>query len=317
MRLGCLILLWTMFAACLSLQAQTSSPPPQTARQALIEMFLSKNPEDFAKHLPDAARQSLIHKGETPESSFVLRISQIGRQMGSSGEHIETFETGPNILVSEQNDGHERVEIAVEHDSLLGEEDEIELSVHFYKDGQTESLPVLPRLTFMLKQEKEIWRLTEVTAAAHVPLTDPDYLKGLRKQQEEANETAAQMRVNVIAGAEAGYAAKHPDQGFTCSLASLFAHDPAGASGEGEGLYDPGQGSEEWNGYHFTLSACDGSPASKYRILAEPVDPGTETKTFCSDQSGTLKSVTSGKGPSCFSRGQVVNTQASGGISLD
>ena len=77
----------------------------------------------------------------------------------------------------------------VEHDSLLGEDDEIELSVHYYKDGQLQPLPVVPDLTFTLKQEKEIWRLTEVTAAAHVPLTDPDYLKGLRKQQNEANES--------------------------------------------------------------------------------------------------------------------------------
>ncbi len=317
MRLDRLILLAVMLAGCISLHAQTSAPPPQTARQALIEMFLSKNPEDFAKHLPDAARQSLIHKGETAESSLVLRISQVGRQMTSSREHVETFDTGPNILVSEQNDGHERVEIAVEHDSLLGEEDEIDLSLHFYKDGQLESLPVLPRLTFTLKQEKEIWKLTEVTAAAHVPLTDPEYLKGLRKLQDETNESAAQMKVNMIAAAETGYAAKHADQGFTCSLASLFARDPMGASGEGGGLYDPGQGSEEWNGYRFTLSGCEGTPASKYRILAEPADPGAETKTFCSDQSGTLKSISGGKGTSCFSHGQVVNTQASGGTAVD
>jgi len=61
MRFDCLILLCAMFGGCISLPAQTSSPPPQTARQALIEMFLSKNPENFARHLPDAARQSLIH----------------------------------------------------------------------------------------------------------------------------------------------------------------------------------------------------------------------------------------------------------------
>ena len=49
-------------------------PPPQSARQALIEMFMGKGSDDFAKHLPEAARQTLIRKGETPEgSSFVLR----------------------------------------------------------------------------------------------------------------------------------------------------------------------------------------------------------------------------------------------------
>ena len=119
--------------------------------------------------------------------------------MVAQGEHIETFDAGPTLLITTQNEGHERIEVAVEHDSLLGEEDEIELSIHYYKDGQLQTLPVVPRLTFTFKQEKEIWRLNEVTAAAHVPLTDPDYLKGLRKEQDEANETAAQNRVSIIA----------------------------------------------------------------------------------------------------------------------
>ena len=94
------------------------------------------------------------------------------------------------------------------------------------KMDNLKSLPVVPRLIFTLKQEKEIWRLTEVTVAAHVPLTDPDYLKGLRKQQNEANEAQAQSRVTIIAAAETGYAAKHADRGYTCTLATLFAQEP-------------------------------------------------------------------------------------------
>jgi hypothetical protein len=289
--------------------AQTSTPPPpQSARQALIEMFMGKGENDFAKHLPEAAHQALIHKGETPDTSTVLRISTVGRQMVAQGEHIETFDVGPNILVSEQDNGHERIEVAVEHDSLLGEDDEIELSVHVYKDGQPQSLPVVPRLIFTFNQEKEIWRLTEVTVAAHVPLTDPDYLQGLRKLQDEANESAAQMRVTVIATAETGYAAKHPESGYTCTLSTLFARDPAAAAEEGGGYFDPGQGGEESNGYHFALTGCDGVPAAKYRLTAVPLDPDSSEKTFCSDQSGTLKFVTTGKSSTCFSRGQLVNT---------
>jgi hypothetical protein len=61
----------------------------------------------------------------------------------------------------------------VERDSLIGEEDKIELSVQVRKDEQPQSLPVVPRPIFTLKQEKEIWRLSEITLAAHVPLTDP------------------------------------------------------------------------------------------------------------------------------------------------
>jgi len=302
-------------AGSISLTAQTPSqtatpPPPQSARQALIEMFLGKGENDFAKHLPEAAHQTLIHKGETSETSIVLRISAIGRQMVALGEPIETFDNGPTLLLSEQKDGHEKLEVAVEHDSLLGEDDEIELSVHYYKDGQAQALPVVPRLIFTLRQDKEIWRLTEITVAAHVPLTDPDYLRGLRKEQDEANESAAQMQVTMIAAAETGYAAKHPDSGYTCTLSTLFARDPASAAGEGGVNFDPGQGNEESTGYRFVLTGCDGVPALKYRLTAVPVDPDASVKTFCSDESGTPKFVTTGKSTSCFSRGQAINTPA-------
>jgi hypothetical protein len=313
MRRICLVLLFVAVAGSIVLPAQTPTstpPPPQSARQALIEMFMGKGESDFAKHLPEAARQTLIHKGETPETSVVLRISMIGRQMAAQGEHLETFDSGPTILLNQQKDGHEKIEVAVEHDSLLGEDDEIELSVHYYKDGQLQPLPVVPRLIFTLRQEKEIWRLTEVTVAAHVPLTDPDYLRGLRKEQNEANESAAQMRVTMIAAAETGYAARHPDSGYTCALSTLFARDPASAPQEGGVYFDPGQGNEEWNGYRFALAGCDGVPALKYHLTAAPVDPDASVKTFCSDESGTPKFVTTGKSTSCFSRGQAVNTPA-------
>lgn len=227
--------------------------------------------------------------------------------MVAQGEHIETFEAGPNILVTEQNNGVERMEVFVEHDTLMGETDEIELSIHYYKNGQQVSLPVVPRLTFSLQEEKDVWRLTEITAAAHIPLTDPDYLRGLRKQQDESNEGTAQHRLNMMAAAENAYAAKHPDRGYACTLATLAAQDPNGGSAEGASFYLPGQGNEEWNGYRFTFSGCEGTPVSKYRITAVPVDPDSEMKTFCADESGKTKFVKSGKPSTCFSRGQSVD----------
>ena len=282
----------------------TQPPPPQSARQALIEMFMGKGADDFTKHLPDDARQALIHKGETPDTSIALRIASIGRGLATEGGHIETFDAGPNILISEQADGHERIEVAVEHDSLLGDGDEIELSVRMYKDGQLQMLPVVPRLTFTLQQEKDIWRLTEVTVAAHVPLTDPDYLKGLRKEQNESNEMSARARMMMIAQAETQYADNHKESGYSCSMASLFP--PPEPKSESATYYVPGNMNEESNGYRFTLAGCDGPPALKYQLTAAPVDADSEMKAFCVDQSGTLKSVTADKKSSCFSRGEVV-----------
>jgi hypothetical protein len=304
-------------AGRLALSAQTPSaqpatpPPPQTARQALIEMFLGKGENDFQKHLPDAARQTLIHKGEDAETSTILKISTIGRELVAQGQHIDTFDEGSTLLVT--NDGHERIEVLVDRDSLMGENDEIELAINYYKDGQLQSLPVIPRLTFSFAQEKEIWKLTDVTAAAHVPLTDPDYLKGLRQQQDEANESAARARVMAMAGVEANYAASHPDRGYTCTLSDLFAHDPAASTIVGGNYYGPEYGNEESGGYRFTISGCEGTPASKYRVTAVPMDSDSTLKIFCSDESEIVRFVTGAKSSTCFTRGQPVNTGANTG----
>ena len=290
-----------------SLTAQNlQTPPPQSARQALIEMFLGKGENDLAKHLPDITRKALLRKDESPESSIVLRIAAAGRSMAAQGRTVETFDTGPNILVTEQSD-NERVEVAVEHDSLMGDQDEIELSIHGYKDGQEEHLPVIPRLIFTLQQEKDVWRLTEITVAGHIPLTDPDYLKGLRKQQDEANEQMAQMRMNMIVNGQKAYSAAHPEIGYACALPSLVPQKTDSTAGEAGATFDPGHGSEGWNGYRFTLNGCGGTPSSKYRLAAVPIDSDSTGKTFCADESGKIKFVTSGKPSSCFSSGQELN----------
>jgi hypothetical protein len=315
MRQICFVFSLFALAASVSLPAQTSpaaTPPPQTARQALLEMFLSKTDDAFTKHLTDDARQTLIRKGETPETSAILRIATLGRQLMTQNELAETFDTGPTLFLSEQKNQLEKIEVNVERDSLIGESDEIELSIHYYKNGQLQSLPVVPSLTFTFQQEKEVWKLTELTAAAHVPLSDPDYLKGLRKQQDESNEGQAQMRLSMIAGAETAYQAKHPDLGYSCSLQTVFARDPNTSPADGNVVYDPGQGSDEWNQYRFALTGCEGNPPTKFRVTAIPVDTDAGMKTFCSDESGVIKFVQSEKPSSCLSRGKPVNSTNAG-----
>ena len=271
-------------------------------------MLFGKGENDFQKHLPEDARKALIRKGETPETSTILRVSTISRQMVAQSQKVETFDTG-SIFLSAVMSAHETVECDVERDNLMGEADEIELSVHYYKDQQPQPLPVVPDLIFTLKQEKEIWRLTEITAEAHIPLTDPDYLKGLRKQQDEETESQARSRVMILAGAEAGYLGKHPELGYSCSLSTLVTHDPGANPGD---IFDPGQGGDEWYGYRFALSGCEGTPPSKYRITATPTDSDADLKTFCSDESGPVKFVAGGKTSTCFSGGKPI-TEDQGG----
>jgi hypothetical protein len=317
MRTSLMILLVAV-AVTVPMSGQSPAPPsPQTARQALIEMFLGKDSADFAKHLPDAARRIFLENGGSANASELSRIATFGREMVLHGEKVETFDEGATILVSEQAEGREKILVAVEHDSLVGETEEIELSAHFFHDGQEQSLTVIPQLIFTLKQEKEIWRLIEVTAAAHIPLTDQDYLGGLRKRQQEANESAAKMRMGFIANAETGYAAKHPERGYSCMLPALFAPEPAdddssvenedGNRVQVQAFYDPGQANSEWNGYRFALMGCEGSPALKYQITAVPIDSDSGTKTFCADESGAVKSIEGRNGSTCFNRGEKVN----------
>jgi hypothetical protein len=300
MRHICTALVALIAVGC-PVAAQNVQPPEQSPREALIEMFMGKGENDFTKHLPDSARAVLVHKGESPETSFLLKISSGVRGLAQQGEKVETFDSGPNILVTENAHSHERIEIAVEHDSLSGEEDEIELSVHPYKNDEPEALPVVPRLTFTLKEEEKIWRITELTLAAHVPLEDPDYLKGLRKQQDEVNESAVQMRVTAIAQTEATYAANHAGVGYVCQLGDLYP------SPEGEANATSPLANDEFNGYRVSLSGCDGKPATTYRLTANPIDPESDMKTFCVDESGTLKSVEAADSSNCFSQGKVVN----------
>jgi len=279
-------------------------------------MFFGKSADALQKHLPEVARHTLVRKGETPETSLVQRIAMIGRQMTAQGEHVETFDVGPALLESEQSGGREKVEVMVEHDSLMGEEDEVEVSIHVYRNGEPEFLPVVPRLIFSMKQEKEIWRLNEVTLAVHAPLSDPDYLKGLRREQDETNEHMASSRVGMIASAEAGYTAKHPDQGYTCKLAELFPQQPsADAPDQMPPENDFGLASGEFAGYHFALSGCEGSPSSKYQITAIPTDSDSGMKSLCSDQSGTIRFTVGGKSSACLSRGQALSPPGNGSYS--
>ena len=298
-RIG--IALLVVVAASLSAAGQKPSQP-QSARQALIEMFTGKGENDFTKHLPSALLAALVRKGETPEASLLFRVSgSVRGDLMAQGEKVETFDTGPNILITEEGNSHERLEVAVEHDSLSGEDDEIELSVHLYKNGAPEALPVIPQLIFTLKQEKEIWRVTEVTVAAHVPLEDPDYLRGLRKQQDEMNESAARARVDMIAQAEINYAASHRDSGYYCSF-----QEP-NPNTEGQTNADSAPVNDESNGYRFSLTGCTGKPATKYRLKAVPLDADAEIKAFCVDESGALKSVSAIDSSKCFTQGETVN----------
>jgi hypothetical protein len=69
-------------------------------------------------------------------------------------------------------------------------------------------------------------------------------------------------------------------------------------------LIESGLASGRKNGYIFTLSRCDGTPASKFRLTGVPADPSAGLRAFCSDESGVIRCAADGKAATCLSSGK-------------
>src|SRR5260221_8538706 len=155
-----------LFLASL-LSAQSPSalnpPPPQTARQALIEMFFGTAANHLEKHLSDVTQKTFKRMDTGNGQSFLSEFSMLASQAKASGAALQTFDTGPTLLTAEgPGQEVEKIEITVERDDLVGEEDQIELGLHMTRNGKEDTtLPVIPRFTFIMKMESGVWRLNE------------------------------------------------------------------------------------------------------------------------------------------------------------
>jgi hypothetical protein len=308
-----------------------AQPAPQTARQALLEMFFSKTPGTFEKHLPLATRAALRKAGSTSTASMLTGFSAITSQLSARGQQLQTFEAGPTLVLVEDPATHGKFEITVERDDLRGDEDEIELSFHGSKDGETQTAGAKFRFTVTMKQEIDTWRLNDISVTVGVSLTDPAFLKAMTTNPRPpttsagisevptggpstvttmsamtaANESAAVGCVRSLNTAEVSYAATYPAHGFTCMLSDLGGMGSGGGPTEHQAmLIDPRLAYGRKNGYVFMLSGCDGAPASKYSITAAPADPTSGTRAFCSDESGVIRFSADGKADSCLNSGK-------------
>jgi hypothetical protein len=306
-----LALLWAARA-----WAQQSAP--QTARQALIEMFFSKTPGTFVKHLPTATRTALEKSGALVT---LQQYSVMASQLQTQGQNLKTFETGSVLLVTEDPKTGQKVEITVENDALRGEQDDLELSFQLYKNGQAERTPFMPQMTFSMRQEAQLWTLNEISATIHLPLADPDFLKGITDKMKpqsgstttttfsphtESPAQAAGSDAMVIAAmrtivtAEITYASSYPYTGFTCSLSSLDGFGGGAPSEHQAMLINSGLASGKRFGFVFTLSGCSAAPASSFQLTAAPNGNSLGRKAFCTDQSGVIRSAEDGSPASCL-----------------
>lgn len=218
-----------------SLWAQQAAAP-QTARQALMEMFFSKTPGTFAKHLPVATRAALDKSGALAN---LQQYSMMATQLKSDGHNLQTYETGSVLLSAADPKTGEKIEITVENDALRGDQDDIEMAFHMYKNGQEQRTPFMPLMTFSMKQEDRVWKLNEIAMTIHVPLADPDLLKALTEKmtpqttsttfvphpevsvQASGSDAMVIAAMRTILTAENTYAQRYPERGL-----HLFAVEP-------------------------------------------------------------------------------------------
>jgi TonB family protein len=290
----------------------SQAAPPQTARQALIEMFFGEAPNHAEKHLPDVTRQSFEKVDGKNGQSVRGLFSGLAEQAKTGRAKLETFEAGSTFMTFEEPVGgfFEKFVLTVEKDDLAGDEDHIELAPHMFKDGKEEALlPIILRLSFAMKMESEIWRLSEIDATFHFPLEDPAFLKGMEEHQLRQNEEMALWSVRGVVNAEKMY--QSAQGGFACTLSALGGGGQEPGAKKRVYLWDQQLASGKKNGYNFTISGCDASSDSSrdnshYRIAAEPAVQGSGQRAFCSDESGTVSASADGKAVTCFASGEIV-----------
>lgn len=292
-----------LVVALFASSAVGQSASPQTARQALIEMFFGQTPNHLEKHLPEVTRHSLNKLSSPGGENYLSEFSAIATQARAGGKNFQTFDSGPTLLLAE--DPHpdlngtepDKIEIGVERDDLVGDEDQIELALHLSRNGKEQSLPVIPRFTFIMQTEANVWRLNEISVTVRVPLADPNFLKSMEDSQRARNEQRTILWIQQVTMAQKRYSAMQGS--FACSLSVLGGQ----ARGGGAYLYDPELVKGSKDGYVYAISGCD---PSHYKIVAEPAVADSEQRAFCSDEDGDIRAASDGKATTCLSSGDVV-----------
>ena len=318
-----------LMAAFATVSVGQQNSPPQTARQSLLEMFFSKTPGTFAKHLPEATRAALEKSGAM---TTLQQYSLMASQFETQGQNLKTFETGSLLLSGEDPKTGQKVEITVEDDALRGDQDDIELSFQTYKDGQLQRTPFMPRITFLMKQESQVWKLNEIAVTIRLPLADPDLLKAIaekmrpdpnattvitphissggtfRPQPQDSGPRAGSdatvlSAMRMILSAETTYAMTYPKVGYTCTLSDLDGFGGGEPNEHQAMLINSGLASGKRHGFVFSLSGCSGAPATSFHLSVLPNANTFGRKAFCADQSGVIRTAEDGSPATCFASG--------------
>lgn len=314
LRATVLVVLAVLASTALCAQQQAPAPPPQTPRQALIEM-ISGGQEGVMKHLTMEMQKSLEADGKNNAASQLAAFDQI---RGASSD-FQLFETGQVLLSANDPKSNGKFEVHVDSDDLSGDTDNMDISFHQFHDGVEQDIPyaaMLSRFTVGMKRQANVWRLNEISVNIKVPVGDPKLLEKFGNgmpgmiggkiggsadgKPDKPRSIAPMEAVQMIGMAESMFARTHPEIGFTCTLAdlakpNLLNLDPRIFS------------SEPYQGYKFSLSECQGKPSGSFHLVAEPVSPTGKAKAFCTDATNNVRSSADGLGSSCIASGKVAS----------
>lgn len=310
-RLAAIILLTSTAAAA---QLVDRTQPPQTPRQALLEVLQSKNASAIERHLPEITRKKLRELGPSRASSLGLMIPNSGVSgMMSGGDKLEVFEAGP-VLARLDNGIGEKIEITIENEDFRNDEDDFELAFRMHKNGEETVHWFTPRILLHLKQEGGIWRFMEIGFSAKMPIGNPEFLAALSKQwtvgRQIPEDESAVASLRTLTSAEYVYASSYPAVGFTCTLANLGSEGirPGMRKQQANELHamliDDMLASGHKNGYAFAVGNCDSRPATRFAAIAVPESPTSGQRAFCADESGTIRYAADGKAETCLASGK-------------
>ena len=301
----------------LGLHAQEKQIALQTPRQAVIEMICGGE-DALQKHLTIDVQKKLAALAQAaPHAISPLQTFALAKASGAP--QLQSFDFGEILLYVNNPEKNERVELHIDADDLRSDdEDDMELSLHSFRSGEEQPLPVGLRFLLNLRLQEGIWRLNALTFSARVPFGDPRILDRSWWNVPaldlpgvpfipEATEPRPRMEplraVHLMDLAENLYAQKHPEKGFTCRIADLINIGKGLDSGERFTFMDPEFAGGIYNGYRFVLSGCTGKPARSFQITAEPVSgPG---RAFCSDNTSAIRSSEDGFAVTCLVSGKI------------
>ena len=326
MRLLKSLLAIASFAIIPALNAQQpQSKPPQTAREALIEMFTGK--VDLSKHLTVEVQKEFQNKSS---SGFAFTPgAMLAGFRSQAGSRLKTFEAGPILFSSTDPRTHERTEVRVDSDDLNADEDTLQLSIHQFRDEKeiATAFQFISQISVGMKKQENIWRLNEIGVVAKVPVGDPALFRQLNEEMKTSGTDVAvsggdglhayaalsspeasqipkldiQATISLVSMQEQIYAGQHPERGFICSLPELLADSN---QLQGFGL-DSQVKSGIWNGYRINISGCQDIPSGSYQITAEPLSPSAGNKAFCTDATHNIRVSDDGRGTTCLTAGKV------------